>query len=302
MTNANLFSSFEDSDFSVGKGEDREKLNFLGGKKTQWPLDVRVVINPLGEEALPYHETHMHDLMIGDKYSTIPCNRSMGKTCSICDASWDHKEKADNLEATGAKQETSKNHESWKKHMTLSKLFQQKKKYSILTVVRGENRFSVLQAGPALTKAVFGDKRKNEKGAIDEVKSYNVTVYNPFEPTGWVTMKRAGSGLNTVYSANASVTVQMNGKKKEELLTEEALHPTILERLGTPETMPKLKELFKSKAWSDEELQAYVDSGGSAVPDRVMKYLGDGPAQGASEASKPKIQTTEFDASDLDPF
>lgn len=301
------FSSLEETDFSVGnKQEQTERLSYLGGGKQTWPIDVRIVVNMSNkDEAKPFIDTHIHEYIANDQYVRIPCARAAGQVCAICDAHWDHKNQADKLAARGGNAEGSEVHAEWKRHTTLAKAFEQKKRFSMLAVLKGDTKISVLEAKTMLTKEIFGDKFKNKAGAIAEIKSYGVPVFNPHEPTGWLTLGKSGTGLATTYTAKPSLLTKIVGKKKEEQLVEEPLHPLILEKFQDMSKLPALSRSFKEKLWSPEELENYVASEGTELPGRIveqMKKWSSKKGQSSTESTAQTETKTSATVSNFDMF
>lgn len=299
------FSLLEEEDFAVGKKTNSfEKISYVGGKGTTWPVDVRILVNMSSkDEARPYHENHIHEHIVNDNYVRIPCARSIGQKCAICDAHWEHKNESEKLEARGAKSESNPLHGEWRKHTALMKLYKQKQRFSMLVAVRNDNKISVLDAKPQLTKAIFGDKFKGAVGAIDELKRYGVSIFNPNEKTGWLTLNKTGQGLATSYTAKPALHTKINGRKKEEELVEEPLHPLILEKFKDMTKLIALNKMIKDRMWSEEEVQAYVDSSGTVIPSRISDFFKkkDKNASTASntQASTPS-ESVDFDSMDED--
>lgn len=302
------FSALEENDFSVGnKANTFEKMNYIGGSKQTWPIDVRIVVNMVNkDEAKPYHENHFHEYIVNDQYVRVPCARAVGEVCAICDAHWDHKAKAEKLATRGANSEAHEEHAAWKRHTTLAKQFEQKKRFSVLVVLRGDNKISILDSKPQLTKKIFGDKFKNEPGAIAEIKSYGVPVFNPNEPTGWLTLGKTGQGLGTVYSAKPALLTKIVGKKKEEQLVEEALHPQVLEKFQDMSKLPALHKMIKDRLWTPEEVENYVASEGTQLPTKVLESLQKRKGGQTSGQSTPPSESKSFngdlESAEFDPF
>lgn len=301
------FSALEEADFSVGaKQNETERMNYLGGGKQTWPIDVRILVNMINkDEARPMIETHIHEYIVNDQYVRIPCARAAGLVCAICDAHWDHKGQSDKLAARGGNAEGSADHVEWKKHSALAKQFEQKKRFSMLAVLKGDTKVSILEAKTQLTKEIFGDKYKDKAGAVAEIKSYGVPVYNPSEPTGWLTLNKTGTGLATTYTAKPALITKIVGKKKEEQLVEEPVHPLILEKFQDMSKLPALSKSFKEKLWSPEEMENYVASAGTELPSRVAEYLAKwskkktgAPGADAAEAKPASVSTANFDMFD----
>lgn len=302
------FSSIEEGDFSVGKPlTTTEKLNFIGGSKQNWPIDVRIIVNMVNkDEAKPYHESHFHEYVENDQYLRIPCSRSVGQTCPICDAHWDHKGNADKLAARGAGVSGHEDHAEFQKQTILAKKFEQKKRFSMLAVVRGDTKVSILESKPQLTKAIFGDKFKGTAGAIAELKSYGVPVFSPTEPTGWLTLSKSGQGLTTTYTAKPAAVIKTVGKKREEQLIEEELHPMVVEKFKDMTKLPALYKRNFENQWSSEELENYVLSGGTQLPGRVVENLAKWSKKKGPEASSTSQSSAsnvpDLGADDFNPF
>jgi len=309
------YSAIEEGDFSVGNKGQGELVNYLGNAKTTWPLDVRLVVNTSSSaEAKPYHENHFHECMIGEQYIRVPCARVVGQSCMICDAHWSHRDQATQLETRGGKSENHPLHGEYMRHFTLAKMYKQQQRYAMLAVVRGDNKISWLETKPSLTKSIFGDKKKGVKGAVDAIKEFGVSVYNPFEATGWLKLSKTGIGLDTVYAASPTLTTKIENKRKSEELTEEKLHPSLIEKFKDPSKLLKINETIMSKLWSEEEIHAYVESAGTQVPERVLRKPRESKKTddsfASSEAAKPAksiepiepIETTSFVTDDFDLF
>jgi hypothetical protein len=304
------FAALEEVDFSIGgktNQEPFEKMNYLGGSKQSWPIDVRILVNPISKDEMkPSIESSFHEYIVNDQYVRIPCARSVEEVCPICDAYWEHYEVAKKMEVMGASSEEHPKHAEWKRHKTLEKQFKQQKRFSMLVVLRGDNKVSILETKPQLTKAIFGDRYKQKAGAISEIKSYGVPVFNPAESTGWLTLNKTGEKLNTTYTAKPATHIKIDGRKKSEELVEEALHPQVLEKFQNPDKLPKLFASFKSRVWSREELENFVASDGTQLPAREQerlakkrKYNG----KGEEAPAVAKSETVDFDDPDsFDPF
>jgi hypothetical protein len=299
------FSSLEEADFSVGKGgsQDRERITWLGSSRQTWPLDVRFVVNMINkDEARPYHENHFHEYIVNDNYVRVPCPRAIKQTCPVCDAYWDHKKSVDKLTTIGASAEGHPEHGVFKRHQTLMKKFEQKKSFASLVVVKGDNKISILASKPQLTKQIFGDRDKGVTGALNELKAYGVPVFNPAESTGWLTLNKTGTGLGTVYSAKPTLISKIVGKKKEEQLVEESLHPQVVEKFKDMTKLPALNKMIQERMWSQEELENYVESDGTQLPSKVAEYLAKKPGAKEAEPVKASREVVDFSAEEFVPF
>jgi len=277
------FDALETTDFSVGKPSvEKERHNWIGGAKQSWPLEVRVVVNmSTPEDSKPFMDASFHEFIDGDSYYRIPCLRSVGEVCPVCDAHWDHKKQQDLLTAQGAVMESHPLHVEWKKHMFLSKKFEQRKNFLMLAVVRGDDKVSILSAKTQLTKRIFGDKYKNLPGAIDELKAYGVPVFNPNEGTGWLILTKTGQGLSTTYNAKPAMITKITGKSKTEQIVEEALSPKVIELFKDMSKLPSLSKIIRERLWTSEEMENYVASGGVQVPKSVSDFLNKNKKDGA---------------------
>lgn len=297
------YSSLEEADFSLGGKpvQEVERTNYLGGAKQTWPIDVRILVNPVSKEEMkPNHENSFHEYVVNDVYVRIPCARSIGEVCPVCDAYWEHREAVQKLEILGANSEEHPRHSEYRRHKTLEKQFKQQKRFSMLVALRGDNKVSILEAKPQLAKAIFGDRFRNEPGAIAEIKSFGVPVFNPSEPTGWLTLNKTGEKLNTRYSAKPSTHLKIDGRKKSEELVEEDLHPSIREKFENPEKLPKVYSMIKSRVWSREELENYVASDGTQLPAREMERLSKRKSVTGSKNTTPPPPTQASEVVDFD--
>lgn len=298
-----LFENLEQTDFAVGneKKSDAARTNYIGSKTSPFPSDVRFVVNTsVKEEMKPFHKADTHETTINGKYVTFPCLRNFNETCAVCDAHWSHREEAQKLENVGAKSEGHKQHGEWKKQTTLTKLFQQRKKFLALCVIRGENRFSVLNQGPALFKAIFGDPVKGVKGAKDEILAYGESFLDHRTNTGWITLNKTGTGLDTLYTAAPRVETKVVNKAKTQVLHEEPIHPDLVAALTDPVAVPKLLTDFAARKWSQEEMRAFVESEGTKLPEKVSKYVY-GESSASAETTPGAVETASFDDLDV-PF
>lgn len=280
------FDALENTDFSVGKkSNETEKLNWLGGAKQTYPLDMRILINMSNpDEANPYFDASFHEYIDGTGYYRIPCMRSVGEVCPICDHYWDHKKHSEQLAVQGAQAENHPLHVKWKQHEFLKKKFQQKKGYLMLVALKGDDKISVFSTKTQQIKAIFGDAYKKLPGAIDELKSYGVSVFNPYEVTGWISLNKSGQGLQTTYSAKPSLISEIKGKMKTEKIMEEPLHPKVIEAFKDMGKLPALRKRIQDSLWSQEELETYIISGGIEIPERVKEILN----KNKKEEDKPK--------------
>lgn len=298
------FAMLENEDFSVGKQkEQREKINYVGGaKNTTWPLTLRIVVNQHAAKPRPYVENHFHEYTLNGEYMRIPCARSVGKTCSICDAHWKHREETQKLEAVGAKAPGHKMHEKYLQSSTLAKVFEQKRRFAALVVLRGDDKISVLDAKTSLIKAIFGDASKKIPGAVHKFKDYNAQVYNPAEPTGWLILNKTGEKLDTRYFADLCVESKMVGRQKTEMLYEQQLSNSVKERLKDAEKMIDLSQMIASRLWSEDEVAAFVASGGTELPSRLMKKS-EGTVAGEEEKpSQVNMDFSESEEENWNPF
>ena len=300
------YSLLENEDFSVGKQkEQREKINYVGGaKNTTWPLTLRVVVNQHVGKPRPYAENHFHEYTLNGEYMRIPCPRSVGKTCSICDAHWKHRDEAVKLEEMGAKAPGHKMHEKYLNHSTLAKSFEQKRRFSVLVVLRGDDKISVLDAKTSLIKSIFGDAGKKISGVVHKFKDYNAQVYNPSEPTGWMVLNKTGEKLDTRYSADLCVESKMVGRQKTEMLYEQTLPNSVKDRLKDPEKMIDLVQMFASRLWSEDEMAAFVASGGTELPERLLRKSTNSGEEGGSKpaASSASVDFDSTDDENWNPF
>jgi len=298
------YTMLENEDFSVGKQkEQREKVNYVGGaKNTTWPLTLRVVVNQHVAKPRPYVENHFHEYTLNGEYMRIPCARSVGKSCAICDAHWKHRDEAAKLEQTGAKASGHKMHEKYLNHATLAKAFEQKRRFAALVVLRGDDKVSVLDAKTSLIKAIFGDASKKIPGAVHKFKDYNAQVYNPAEPTGWLVLNKTGEKLDTRYFADLCVESKMVGRQKTEMLYEQPLSNSVKERLKDPEKMIDLTQMIASRLWSEDEVAAFVASEGTELPSRLLKKQGAGGEQAVETPSQHQADFSGSDEENWNPF
>lgn len=269
------FSALEEADLSLGqKGNKFEKINYLGRSKQTWPLEVRLLVNPINSDEKKTHiDTTTHFSNINDAFVSIPCARSVGQICPICDAYWDHQKHSKVLETQGAALETHPKNAEYIKAAALAKIFEPKRMYQTLAVVRGDDKISILELKPSLAKAIFGDSYKKSAGAITDFKSYGVPFLDPREKTGWLSLSKTGTGFQTTYSAKVATSVKIEGRTKSEVLVESDLHPAVLEKFKDLSSLPAVYKIQKDRVWTQEELSAYVASEGTQFPDHVNEYL-----------------------------
>jgi hypothetical protein len=297
------FDDFENTETEVGadKSAAAERVPFLPAKGQKWPFDVRILVNPIASElGKIYHETNVHPIQVGGKWLNIPCPRSLGKTCYMCDTRWGSEDRRKELEAIGAGASAHPEHNEFKKHENIIALFKQKKQYMFMAALRNDPKLYFFYAGPALIKSMFGDKAKATKGAVASFKEFGVSAFNPNNTTGWITVNKTGQKLDTVYTATPTVQTVVKDRVKSEMLVEEALHPDVVNAFSNIEGLPRVLESFKNRMWSEDEIQTFVDSACTVVPERIAKWVG--------AIEKPsKVETASFTENSLsvesfDPF
>jgi len=295
----------EGGDHSVGSSSDEksERTPSLPAKGQSWPFDIRVIVNPIKSEfGRPFHETPVHIIYMGGKYINIPCPRGFGKVCPMCDKRWNAEDSKKDLEGKGAISEGSPLHNQWLKEKAIIDMYKQRKQFTFMAAKRNDPSIYFFYAGPALTKAIFGDRRKNLSGAIHAIKEYRVSVYAPSEATGWITVNKTGKGLDTVYSSSATTVSKIVGRTKTEELLEEALDNEVVKRFADVESLPRVWESFMKKAWSQEEIENFVASDGAVLPDRIASWLGLQPSTINEGDMPPAVETADFRMDEVIPF
>jgi hypothetical protein len=299
----------ENQDFMQGKDakEKVERTPFLPVKGQNWPINLRILVNPVATElGRPVHEANVHPIQVNGKWVNIPCPRTLGKRCYMCDKRWNAIDELKQLEAIGAKAEGHPENGQWRKYYAISETYKQKRQSIFLAALPNDPKVYMFYAGPALVNAIFGDKRKNIPGALHEIKEYGVSLFSPSQPSGWLSLNKTGQKLDTVYTAKALTKTVVEGKSKVLRLHEEMLHEDIQKLFEDPTKLPRILESYKGRMWSEEEIQAFVDSEATILPERIARFYGGnkdadhGPTTETEDFSRPSSFDTG--AGEMDPF
>ena len=295
----------ENAETSVSKRADAKKYEkppmLPSGKNQAWPIIGRLLVNRLKTEAKPYHTTHDHGLEVGGQYINVPCYKSLGQKCPFCEAYWSAFERVKKLKSQGADSEAAPEELrlSLKREEVATKMLKQRQRYAVLWALPKDPVVYMFFMGSKLLKSIFGDADKKKAGVIQELKdSYRVPIYNHKETTGWISCNRTGQGLDTDYSAKVAVTEVIENRKKTEQLMEESLHSIVAEKAESND-LPRIMEYFLSRFWSVEEMENFLESCFTAVPERYNFLFRGAPAP-SNEPSG--IERVSFEEPTLPPF
>ena len=239
-----------------------QKIKYLGGSKQQWPLRIRLLLNPHHPaERKHFHDTITHSKNFNGRWIMTNCPRTVNKPCPMCEKYYSLVTEAKEAKAKGAPEATLKaiNKEA--------DSYKPKKGISVLAVEAGGSEIKLYNMGVKLAEQLFG---KNEiRGTLEDFKEMGVKWYSPTETMGWIEIQRSGEKLETVYRAEPWQAINKATRTKS--YVEEALSPEVIENMNDPVNMYRIHENFVKNIWSFEELTGYVNSGLSVLPDRIAK-------------------------------
>jgi hypothetical protein len=271
------------------------------GKDQVWPILARLIVNRTGAEAKHYHECHDHQLEVNGKWITVPCYKSKGQKCPFCEAYWGSRKNAETLKGKGAEAEGASDELriALKKQQLTMKMMEQRRRYGFLVALPKDPTVYMFFAGPALLKAIYGDSEKRKSGAYQELKDgYKIPPYQIDEVAGWILLNKTGQKLETVYSAKPATTEVIEGRVKTEKLMEEPVHAGVKEKAANG-TLPRVKEWFDSRFWSLEEMENFIASQFTQLPERFNYLFAEKEGQKVA-TENPKVETTNFELDELD--
>jgi hypothetical protein len=258
------------------------------GKSQVWPIIGRLVMNRLKSEALSYHTVHQHSIEIGGIFLNVPCQKSFGSKCPFCEKYWEGFNALKAMPAAASEENAPAEIAiPYKKAKLLTTMYKQRMRYGVLIALPKDPNVYMFFMGPELLKATFGDGQKKIPGATQELKEgYKVPIYSATELAGWISFNRTGEGLATKYSAKTTTIEVINGRVKTEQLMEEALHQTVQQKINSND-LPKLAEYHASRRWTDEEMENFIASNGTQIPERYVAFINreDKPTSGVETAS-----------------
>lgn len=261
------FTKFESQDLTVS--DENTNSGFakkLPNKDFKWPSKIRVLPDPREEQI--YKKTDTHLLEVNGKWINVPCLRNAQHTpCPFCDTYWEAKEESD-LQP--------KDSLEYKKAAAKMRQFRIQRQFSFLAALEDDPVIYVFNAKATLTKEIFGSPKDNIKGAINEIRSFGVPIFDPTAGTGWVEVNKTGKMLDTKYHAQPVVIEVLNGRSKSQEIIEKKLPESIIKVFteGSPEDLPSVTEEYEKNLWTAEEMLAFIETDGANLPSRLQNVFG----------------------------
>jgi hypothetical protein len=270
--------SLENTDPSTGRNSqpkyDRPAM-LPKGKDQVWPIIGRFLVNRIATEAYHYHEVHDHNIQIGGRWINVPCYKTRGTKCPFCEAYWAARKDVQTLTGKGANTEDASDdlRIELKKKQLVMKMMEQRQRYGMIMALPKDPTVYMFFATKSLISEIFGNKDKNTKGAFSVLRDeYKVPVFKAEEKTGWFSLNKTGQKLETRYFASPAVTQVVKERTKTEMLYEEELHPTVIERAKRND-IPRVKAYYDSRFWSLEEMENFIESDFTQVPERYARFI-----------------------------
>lgn len=254
-----------DDEFMYSGANKEEKINYLPVAKQPYPLNIRLL--PYLPNPKPYFETPSHWLHYGDKSIVVPCNRSnlIGCECPFCKAFFNAK---DLYEASAKKDEVAK---------ALMEKYKQNFTYSSLVALTNDPKVYIFNFKTTQYHAVFANPKTHIKGVWFDLKEKeNIKPLDYSLGTGWITLNKTGSGTDTKYTAIKTVEEEkqvINGKSVTVTSPIDLMiHAEVLTKVKNGK-VPNIPEVYLKRQWTIAEMQAFVDSNGTAFPERIIEIF-----------------------------
>ena len=144
---------------------------------------------------------------------------------------------------------------------------------------KGKNKVQVMFIKEPMKDAIFGCEAGYNKppmdGVIKKLREMHLNVFDLKDPAGWIKLYKQGMSKSTTFHAEIVMMLKEevlpNGRRKT---SQEALEftvdPNFFATLSL-ETLPDFAEVIKQRTWSVEEIDAYIESDYSKIPERCIK-------------------------------
>jgi hypothetical protein len=161
---------------------------------------------------------------------------------------------------------------------------------SVINCIKGREANQYSPAIPSLIKSM----------AADGVSPFD--IFSPKAEVGWVKLWKTGEGLGTRYHVavdEKTLEIEQNGKKyysKE--MTTHKVHEKIAQRKFVEADFPDVLAFEERNRWTPTELERFIESEGTQVPERFLKKEFHGQQNGGS-GSDQVAAVTPFDTGSL---
>lgn len=170
----------------------------------------------------------------------------------------------------------------------ICKMTRPKKGTLIYWIGKGESKIQILMVKEPMADVLFGAPAKKDfsgkdippvPGLIKDMREMSLSPFNLKDSCGWVKLFKTGSGPSTQFHAELEQIkreeITENGRRKFSLEpTEAAVDMAILK--VDPNTIPEFTKICQEMSWSVEEMNAYIDSQFTIMPERYYKKAGGG--------------------------
>lgn len=255
-----------------------------------------------------FHEFSVGSTMQDTRFFFSP--RCFGQPDVMTDLFWkaikERKKVSDALIATHGSKEAAKTASASDKEFLhwdfVVKMCRPKKAVLLYWVGKGASRVETLMLKEPMADNLFGAPAKRDaagrdvppvEGLVKEMRGMKLSPFDLKDPCGWVLLYKTGTGPSTQFHA------EVDEVKRSETLTngrcryfseaaEAAVDPAIL--TVDANTIPKFTDTCKELSWSEEEINTYIESDFTKVPERYFKKK---PAAGGGSVPPSTRQAVE---------